>query len=183
MKKAATSHLLTLPGVLLSLAFSASASAAFIDLEVSTSGGETKLEIVANEVACGNDKTCIRTNRGQQQDLDFRLKQACKEGGPEYRLSAMQFSMIQREPASDGSGRMVKAFGAYNVPAVVTSDFGTDAKGNVLWAGPNRLSDDMIKLKNRNSAEYVVFFEIEATRCDDPSEVIYLDPRVENTGL
>ena len=127
-----------------------------------------------------------KTKKGKKQDLDFRLKNACKDDGPEYRLSGMQFSMIQREP--DGSGNMVKAFGKYVVPEVVAQDFDTDARGNVFWKDstfarrPNQLADDKIKLKNKNQGEYVVFFQIEATHCTDPSVVIYLDPRIKNTG-
>jgi hypothetical protein len=168
------------------LLISSGAFAGFIDLKVTSNGTGTVLEIEGNDVMCGTDISCIKTIQGEQQDLDFRLKKACKNDGPEYRLSGMQLSMIQREP--DGSGNMVKAFGKHAVPADVATDFDTGTKGNVLWkdsthpSRPNKLGDDLIKLKNRNQAAYVVFFQIEATHCTDPSVVIYLDPRIENTG-
>lgn len=164
------------------VAVSPAAMAGKIDLSVDDSGATPVLKIDGSDVKCGNDLSCIKTNKGQQQDLEFRLKKSCGVDEGNYKLSGMQFSMIQRQPASDGSGKMVKAFGRYVIPSVVATDFGTDASGNVLWAGDNSLKDHMIKLKNKNQGEYVVFFQIEATHCVDPSKVIYLDPRVENTG-
>ena len=168
--------------LLILMAASSVAQAGKIDLEVDYSGSTPALKVVGNDVSCNNDKHCIKTNKGQKQDLEFRLKKACGNNGPEYRLSGMQFSMVQREPASNGSGDMVKAFGHYEVPAVVAADFGTDSIGNVLWTGSNSLKDHMINLKNKNQGEYVVFFQIEATHCENTLDVIYLDPRVENTG-
>jgi len=168
------------------LAASSSVSGAFIDLKVSATGGDTVLEIDKNPISCHNDKNCIETNRGQKLDLDFRLTQACQPNGPEYRLTGMQFSMIQSEP--DGSGNPVKAFGKYVLPAIVTRDFDLDTQGKVLWKSsdyPNRrnqINDQLINLKNENEGVYVVFFKVEATHCTDSSNIIYLDPRVENTG-
>ena len=166
------------------MCFCGPAFGGFVDLFVDGTGSATKLDISDSDVKCGNDLYCIKTTKGTHLDVDFRLKQACQENGPEYRLTGMQFSMIQWQPRRDGSGGMEKAFGYYVLPAVVTGDFDTDAKGNVLWGGANnnKLSDAMIKLRNENRGEYVVFFQIEATHCTDPTKVIYLDPRVENTG-
>jgi len=162
------------------------ASNGYIDLVVTGMGNATKLEIESNDVKCGNDKNCIQTVKGQELDLDFKLKAACKEGGPDYRLSEMMFSMIQSQPESPGSDRRVNAFGSYVMPAIVTSDFGTDASGNVLWTDQNKLEDDKIKLKNLNEGEYVVFYQIKASKCKgsmaEGPEHIFLDPQVKNTG-
>lgn len=159
---------------------SQSVIAGFVDLEVVESDGDVYLDIVSNEHQCGTDKYCIKTTKGEAQDLDFRLKQACTPNGPQYRLTGMQFSMIQREP--DGAGGMVKAFGKYVIPAVAVQDFNTDARGNVQFTRSNKLSDHMIQLRNENTGEYVIFFQIEAEHCDDSSVKIYLDPRIENQG-
>ena len=125
---------------------------------------------------------CIKTSKGSELDVDFKLEQACKQNGPQYKLTGMQFSMIETEP--DGSGGTIKPFGKYPLPTIVTSDFNLNGDGEVLWDGANnnKLSDDKIKLKNRNEAKYVIFFMIEATHCTNSADVIYLDPRMENTG-
>lgn len=168
------------------LVLSASAFAGYVDLVVTGSGASTALEIESNDVKCGNDKHCIQTVKGQDMDLDFRLKKACKNGGPEYRLTEMQLSMVQRQPQSPGSNTMVKAFGIYVLPAIVTSDFGANASGIVQWTNHNKLADDKIKIKNKNHGEYVVFYQIKASKCPGSTVAgpadIYLDPRVRNTG-
>jgi hypothetical protein len=159
---------------------SSSVFGGFVELTVVGSYPNARLDITDSDVKCGNDLYCIQTTKGSELDLDFKLQRACTPGGPQYRLTGMQFAMVQYEP--DGSGGMVKTFGKYDVPAVATGDFGLDARGNVQWTGHNRLSDDKIKLKNRNQEAYVIYYQIEAKHCDDPSDVIYLDPRIENTG-
>lgn len=168
------------------LLFSTSLIAGFVDLVITGSGDATKLEIDANDMKCGSDTDCIKTQKGHALDIDFRLKNACKDGGPPYRLSGMQLSLIKRQPQSAGSSTMVKAFGRYVMPAVVAGDFDTEANGTVKWTGGNDLKDDKIKIKNKNDGEYVVFYMIEASKCPGSvtpgPDIIYLDPRIENTG-
>jgi len=152
------------------------AFAGFVDLAVVGAYPDARLEITDSDVKCGNDLNCIATTRGSELDVDFRLKQACNTPGPQYRLTGMQLGMQQYEP--DGS----KAFGKHQQPDSVIDDFGTDAVGNVMWGGNNKLADDKIKLKDKNGSAYVVYFQIIATHCSNPADVIYLDPRIENTG-
>jgi len=168
--------------MMVSLFLCTTAFGGFVDLKVVGTYPDAILEIEDSDVKCGSDKNCIKTSKGSELDLDFKLEQACKEDGPQYKLTGMQFSMIQREP--DGGGGMTKPFGKCSLPAIVTADFELDAQGNVIWDGAlnNKLKDDKIKLKDKNDGEYVVFFQIEATHCTNPDDVIYLDPRIENTG-
>lgn len=165
---------------------SVSADNGKIGLKVTGAGADTKLEIESNDVKCGNDKHCIQTNKGNYLDLDFDLDNACNNNGPAYRLSEMTFSMIQREPEAPGSKVMVKAFGKYVMPAIVMSDFDTNPNGIVRWTQPNQLMDHKIKLRNKNHGQYVVFYQIRASKCPGSNvngpEHIYLDPRVRNTG-
>ena len=83
------------------------------------------------------------------------------------------------------AARPSKAFGTYVLPKPVWNDFNADqTTGVVKFNGPNSLADDKIKVQDRNSAEYVVFFKIKAVACTSgtiPAE-IELDPRIENTG-
>ena len=173
----------------IALVFSSIVSAGYVDLIVTGTGTAMKLEIDDSDVKCGNDKNCIQTTKGRSLDLDFKLGNACQTGGPSYKLSGMQFSMIQREPDPANSTLMKKAFGAYNLPAIVVQDFDTEADGTVKWSNTsgnnNKLQDDKIKIKDNNKGEYVVFFQIEAKKCDSDLPgpgVIFLDPRVENKG-
>jgi hypothetical protein len=161
--------------------------AAYVDLKVTSTGANTKLEIEASEVKCGSDKNCIKTTKGQSLDLDFRLKNACKSDGPAYKLNAMQFSQIQSQPDPDNPGSVEKTWGKYLLPPIVTSDFDTDAKGNVKWDNTsrnnNKLHDDKIKIKDKNQGKYVVYFRIGAVPCGTGGGAsIWLDPRFENTG-
>lgn len=171
------------------LVFSTSVFAGYVDLIVEGTGGSTKLKIDDSDVKCGSDKNCILTTKGSALDLDFKLKKAGNEGGPNYKLNGMQLSMIQRYPDPADPGVMIKAFGAYNLPAIVMQDFDAKADGTVKWdntsGNNNKLHDDKIKIKDKNEGEYVVFFQIAAKKCnvDLPGpDVIYLDPRIENKG-
>ena len=171
------------------IAFSTSVFAGYLDLIVTGSGAGTKLEIDASDVKCGSDKNCIQTIKGSSLDLDFKLDKACQDGGPNYKLNGMKFSMIQRQPDPANPALMSKAFGYYTLPAIVARDFDTEADGTVKWGNTarnnNKLHDDKIKIKDKNEGEYVVFFQIEARKCDASLPgpgVIYLDPRVENRG-
>ncbi len=186
MYKFTIKHALIFIVLTTSFLLNGSVFAAYIDLIVTGAGVDTKLEIADSDVKCHGDKHCIKTEKGKELDVDFKLKGACRDGGPAYRLSGMQFSMIQRQPKSDGSSDMVKAFGRYDIPSIVVSDFDTEVNGIVKWGGQNDLKDDKIKIKDKNDGEYVVFFQIEASKCPDSGvagpDVIYLDPRVKNTG-
>ena len=168
--------------MMVSLFLCTTAFGGFVDLKVVGTYPDAILEIEDSDVKCGSDKNCIKTSKGSELDLDFKLKQACQENGPVYKLTDMQFSMVESEP--DGAGGTVKPFGKYPLPSIVTTDFNLNGDGKVIWNGANnnKLSDAMIKLKNRNDGKYVVFFQIEATHCTNPDDVIYLDPRIENTG-
>jgi len=169
---------------LLTVSFSLCTTAfgAFVDLVVVGTYPDARLEIEDSDVKCGNDKNCIQTTKGSELNVDFKLNKACQNNGPEYKLTGMQFSMIESEP--DGSGGTIKPFGKYPLPAYVTSDFDLNDDGQVIWNGANdnRLTDDKIKLRNRNETEFVVYYMIEATHCTNSADVIYLDPRIENTG-
>lgn len=162
------------------------AFSAWVDLVIGGTASSPVLEIDDASDKCDNDKHCLQTQRGQSMDIDFRLKGACKEGGPAYRLSGMQLSMIQSQP--DGAGGMRKAFGYYVMPAIVTQDFDTQADGTLNFGNPgsNSLKDDKINVKNKNKGIYTVFYQITATKCPDIDhsgpETIYLDPRIKNTG-
>lgn len=172
------------------IVFSTSAFAGYVDLQVTGTGVNTKLKMGGSNVYCSlPKKNCIVTKKGAELDLDFKLFQACKSGGPKYKLSGMQLSMIQRIPDPANPGQMIKAFGVYNLPAIVMRDFDAVANGTIKWGNTsgnnNKLQDDKIKIKDKNKGEYVVFFQIEASKCDAASpgpDTIYLDPRIENTG-
>lgn len=165
-----------------SIFFCAGAFGGFVDLKVVGAYPNATLEIDDSDVKCGNDKNCIKTTKGSELDLDFKLQKACNNNGPEYKLTGMQFSMVESEP--DGAGGVTKPFGKYPLPTIVTSDFDLNGDGDVIWDGANnnKLTDDKIKLKNRNEGKYAIFFKIQATHCTDSTKVIYLDPRIENTG-
>lgn len=175
-------NVVRLSSMMVSILLCSTAFGGFVDLKVVGTYPDATLEIEDSDVKCGSDKNCIRTTKGAELDLDFKLKKACDDDGPEYKLTGMQFSMIESEP--DGTGGTAKPFGKYPLPAIVTSDFDLNSNGYVNWAGVNnnKLSDAMIKLKNKNDGKYVVFFKIQATHCTDSSKVIYLDPRIENNG-
>lgn len=171
------------------MVFSTSVFAGYVDLIVTGAGASTMLKIDDSDVRCGADKNCIQTTKGSALDLDFKLDQACKGAGPNYKLSGMQFSMIQSQPDPANPALMKKAFGDYNLPAIVVQDFDTETDGTVKWdntaGNNNKLHDDKIKIRDNNEGEYVVFFQIEASKCDEElpgPDVIFLDPRVENTG-
>lgn len=168
--------------MMVSLSLCAPAFGGTVDLMVVGTYPDTRLEIEDSDVKCGGDKNCIKTNKGSELDVDFRLKQACNDGGPEYKLTAMQFSMVETEP--DGSGGTIKPFGKYPLPSSAMSDFDLSSDGYVIWDGANnnKLADDKIKLKDKNESAYTIYFMIEATHCTDSSDIIYLDPRIENTG-
>jgi hypothetical protein len=168
--------------MMVSLSLCTMAFGGTVDLMVVGTYPDARLEIEDNDVKCGNDKSCIKTNKGSELDVDFRLKQACNEDGPQYKLTAMQFSMVESEP--DGSGGTIKPFGKYPMPSSAISDFDLRSDGYVIWDGANnnKLADDKIKLKDKNETAYTIYFMIEAAHCANSSEVIYLDPRIENTG-
>ncbi len=181
-KFAAKAVLVSLPMV-----FSTSVLAGYVDLIVTGTGASTELEIDTSDVKCGSDKNCIQTTKGNELDLDFKLGKGCALYN--YKLSGMQLSMIQRQPDPSNPSVMIKAFGHYVMPAIVVRDFDTAVNGEVKWdntaGNNNKLHDDKIKIKDKNEGEYVVFFQIEARKCDPElpgPDVILLDPRVENTG-
>ena len=121
--------------------------------------------------------------KGSSPFIKFNLSDAC--GGdsenPKYKLSGMWLSMI----GNDGSTAVPsKGFGKYKLPKPVFEDFNADeTTGKVKFAGgSNSLANDLIKVKNKNQAEYVVFFKIEAVLCESGTGSIWLDPQIENKG-
>ena len=50
-----------------------------------------------------------------------------------------------------------------------------------MWDGNNSLSEDKIKIRDKNVGAYSVFYEITATGCNGSGE-IKLDPAIRNGG-
>lgn len=68
------------------------------------------------------------------------------------------------------------------LPANVAGDFNADPySGYVMWDGNNSLSEDKIKIRDKNVGAYSVFYEITATGCNGAGK-IKLDPVIRNGG-
>jgi len=144
---------------------------AYIDLNASS---PSTLQVSSNSSPCpGEGLACINVPGGSSHHLFFDLKNACKQNGPQYKLSAFRLAMKDKDwPTASNP-----------LPANVAGDFGADPNtGYVNWdAGNNSLSDDKIKLKDKNVGAYSVFYEITATGCNGAGE-IKLDPVIKNGG-
>jgi len=157
--------------ITLTACFPALALAAIhVDLGVS---GDA-LFVASNDSRCEDARIdCIAVKKGDEPDLFFDLDKACKSGGPSYKLSQIRIAMAsKRWPSPDNP-----------LPANVAADFSADPNTGIidLSAGNNQLKDDRIKLKDKNSGAYTVYYEIQATSCEG-SGAIVLDPAIRNTG-
>ncbi len=169
--------------LLLTLVFAVVSAPAFaIKITLGVDVAANELTIVANDKKCqGARMNCIGPDRGSRPFINIHLPNACggNEGDPKYKLNEMQLSMV------GNTGNPGKGFGKWELPQPVFEDFNADkTTGVVKFSGPSSLADDLIKVKNKNSAEYVVFFNIKAVACKlgtIPAEIT-LDPRIENTG-
>jgi hypothetical protein len=64
----------------------------------------------------------------------------------------------------------------------VAGDFNADPNsGYVMWIDQNSLTEDKIKIRDKNVDAYSVFYEITATECNGSGE-IKLDPAIRNGG-
>ncbi len=161
------------------LGFSTSVIAAVnVDLELDSLTTPTALIITANNSKCdGTILDCIEVALNTKPHLFFELKNACKEDGPQYKLSSFKVTQINKFWPT--------VFNPLN--SVVANDFYADPKTGLvdLTAGNNKLNADgsKMKLKNFNSHEYTVFYEISAEHCTDTTKPdIFLDPEIRNKG-
>jgi hypothetical protein len=157
------------------LCFSQIAAAAIqVELVVDTSTGTPTLQVVSNTSACaGGPLDCISVAKFTKPNIRFLLEDACEPDGSEYKLQQIRIGMVDK----------VWPTPANPLWAAVASDFHADADTGVvdLSAGKNKLADDRIKFKNKNSADYMVFYEITAKECTGAG-TITLDPRIRNYG-
>lgn len=174
-----------LPLLLLALVFflvSAPVLAIDVFLEVNSSN---ELVIDDNRQKCQSTrKNCIGVKKGNTPFIHFKLPNACgdKDDDPKYKLQEMHLSMVGN---TGNNANPDKGFGKWELPQPVFEDFNANkTTGAVKFSGSNSLADDQIRVKDKNSAEYVVFFKIKAVLCAPgtlPPE-IWLDPRIENGG-
>ena len=174
-----------LPLVLLALVFflvSTPVLAIDVFLKVNSSN---ELVIDDNRQKCQSTrKNCVDVKKGNSPFIHFKLPNACGDNAddPKYKLQEMHLSMVGN---TGNNANPDKGFGKWDLPKPVFEDFNADkATGEVKFNGPNSLANNLIKVKDKNSAEYVVFFKIKAVACESgtvPAE-IWLDPRIENGG-
>ena len=159
----------------LGLCFSQVAVAAIqVELVVDTSTTPPTLQVVSNSSACaGEPLDCISVAKFTKPNIRFLLEDACESDGPQYKLQQIKIGMIDKVWPSIGNPLW----------AAVASDFNASATTGIvdLSAGKNKLADDRIKFKNKNTADYMVFYEIMAQQCAG-SDKITLDPRIRNYG-
>jgi len=149
-------------------------AATHVELKASPESNPTALEVIDNDSQCtGSDKTCIDVPKGSSHNMFFDLDKACKQGGPNYKLSAF---------------RLAEAHKVWPTPAKplrqdIADDFNADpTTGYIKWdTNDSTLSDARIKLKNKNIKAYSVYYEITATACNGAGE-IKLDPVIRNGG-
>jgi hypothetical protein len=157
------------------ICFSPIATAAVqLELVVNTSTAPPTLEVVSNSSQCaGGPLDCIAVAKYTKPNIRFLLEDACKADGPEYKLQQIRIGMVHK----------VWPSAANPLWADVVDDFHASATTGIidLDYGKNKLDDDRIKFKNKNSFEYMVFYEITAMHCT-ASDIITLDPRIRNYG-
>lgn len=148
-----------------------------VELELDDLADPTALVITANDSPCdGMILNCIQVEAKDSPHLFFYLKNACKDGGPQYKLETFKITQVDKTwPTVENPLNLL-----------VANDFYANPKTGIvdLEAGKNKLKDEKIKLKNFNSREYTVFYEIAASPCDEASTDpdIYLDPEIRNKG-
>ena len=123
-----------------------------IELVVDTSTGTPTLQVVSNTSACaGGPLDCISVAKFTKPNIRFLLEDACEPDGSEYKLQQIRIGMVDK----------VWPTPANPLWAAVASDFHADADTGVvdLNAGKNKLADDRIKFKNKNSLPHIKFFQ------------------------
>ena len=159
--------------VFLALGFSTAAMAAIqVDLDVMGS----ELIVTGNNAQCaGGPIECIDVEKGTKPNLFFNLKGACDASGPAYQLTAFRIGIQNKVWPTPSTP----------LPANIATDFNANPQtGYVdLSQGNNQLTDNKIKLKDKNNSSYSVYYRITATHCTDMSAPkIYLDPEIKNRG-
>jgi hypothetical protein len=163
-----------LPVVAILMVPALAVAATHVELDATPKTNPTALVVIDNDSQCaGGEIDCIAVPQGSGHNMFFDLDKACKTDGPAYKLSAF---------------RLAEADKAWPTPAnplskKITDDFNADpTTGYIKWdSNDNTLSDDRIKLKNKNIEAYNVYYEITATECTGTGE-IKLDPVIKNGG-
>ena len=147
-----------------------------VELKLDDPANPKALVIESNDSKCnGTILDCIEVAVNDSPHLFFYLKNACKASGPQYKL--MTFKITQVDKAWPTVGNPLNLW--------VANDFYADPKTGIvdLSAGKNKLRDAKIKLKNFNTREYTIYYEISAKHCTDNTKAdIYLDPEIRNKG-
>jgi len=148
-----------------------------VDLGVDTGVNPPALKVTSNSNPCDSgpsNSECIEVAKGSQPHMYFNLKNACKEGGPGYKL--MKFRITEKN----------KDWPSLRSPMnqEVAKDFCADRNSGYveLRNCRNQRKDDKLKLKNFNSKEANVYYEITAEPCSGSGDAIYLDPVIRNKG-
>jgi hypothetical protein len=156
---------------ILAVCFPALAQAA-IHIELGVAQGA--LYVISNDGRCPDGRIdCIQPKRGDEPDLFFDLDKACKNDGPQFKLTQFRIGMKEKQwPTAENP-----------LPDYVAKDFHADPNTGIvdLAAGQNQLKDDRIKLKDSNSSAYTVYYEVQALPCSGGNAIV-LDPAVRNTG-
>lgn len=145
-----------------------------VKLEASPQSNPTALGVTDNDSQCpGEDKSCIDVAKGSTPNMFFDLDKACKQGGPNYKLSAFRLAEASKDWPTP----------AKPLRQDIADDFNADpTTGYIKWGtNDSTLSDAQIKLKNKNTKAYSVYYEITATACNGAGE-IKLDPVIRNGG-
>lgn len=169
-------------GIAVSLIFMTSVAhgAVVVTLKVDESGTEPTLAVDNNTSPCTAGDTedpCILVQHGTRPHMFFKLENACQgPSNPEYKLTDFRITMIDKVWPTAGSP----------LNGVVAADFNAVPETGFLdWSSKNnKIDKHWIKLKNFNSHEYTVFYEVTASPCkdDDEKDDIYLDPEIRNRG-
>lgn len=149
-----------------------------LDLVVNTANPTPVLQVVSNSSPCPNepDLSCISVHRYSRPNIRFDLEDACQPNGPDYKFDSIRITLVDK----------VWPTAADPLPTTVADDFFADRNTGVIDLvngnnGKNKLTDDRIKFKNKNSNQYTVFYEITAKECAGPG-TITLDPAIRNEG-
>jgi len=162
--------------LLAALNFSTPAFAAIqVYLEVDAGSGSPALKVKTNDAQCpGGPLNCISVKKGDKPDMFFNLKNACKSGGPAYRLTKFRITeknKVWPTPSNPMNQKVAKDFCADRNTGYVDFNYCR-----------NQQKDDKLKLKNFNATPATVYYEITAESCSGSGGAIYLDPQIRNTG-
>ena len=149
-------------------------AAVHVELAVDGTTAPPRLYVILNDSKCrGGADDCIEVAKGSSHNLFFDLDDSCKASGPEYRLAQFRIAMNSKDWPTSGNP----------LPPHVANDFDADPNTGFvnLASGENQLKDERIKLRDKNSSAYEVFYEITAVSCTGSGE-IKLDPTIRNGG-